>query len=96
MYGDMSLSVNKLVVDVAGMGTVKGVTLAESGTIDLVGEFSGDVFLVPANLAALDGHDSLASGWTFTRNGGALGGYVAQFVEGGILVRRKGLSIILK
>ena len=96
LEGNASATVNKLVVDVAGMGTVKGVTLAESGTIDLVGEFSGDVFLVPANLAALDGHDSLASGWTFTRNGGTLIGYVAKFVDGGILVRRKGLSISIR
>ena len=96
VYGDMSLSVNKLVVDVAGMGTVKGVSLASSGTVDIVGDLPADGAVISAELSGLAGYASLASGWTFTRNGGALGGYVAQFVEGGILVRRKGLSIILK
>ena len=94
--GDMSLSVNKLVVDVAGMGTVKGVSLASSGTVDIVGDLPADGTVIPAELSGLAGYSSLASGWTFTRNGGTLVGYFAKFVNGGILVRRKGMSISIR
>jgi hypothetical protein len=87
------ITVDKLVVDVAGMGTVKGVALASSGTVDIVGDLPADGTMISAELSVLAGCSSLASGWTFTRNGGALVGYFAKFVNGGILVRRKGMSI---
>ena len=87
------ITVNKLVVDVAGMGTVKGVSLASSGTVDIVGDLPADGAVISAELSGLAGYSSLASGWTFTRNGGTLVGYFAKVVNGGILVRRKGMSI---
>ena len=87
------ITVDKLVVDVAGMGTVKGVALASSGTVDIVGDLPAVGTMIPAELSGLAGYASLASGWTFTRNGGTLVGYFAKFVNGGILVRRKGMSI---
>ena len=93
LEGSAAATVNKLVVDVAGMGTVKGVALASSGTVDIVGDLPADGAMIPAELSGLAGYSSLASGWTFTRNGGALVGYFAKVVDGGILVRRKGMSI---
>ena len=90
------ITVNKLVVDVAGMGTVKGVSLASSGTVDIVGDLPADGTVIPAELSGLAGYSSLASGWTFTRNGGTLVGYFAKFVDGGILVRRKGMAISIR
>jgi hypothetical protein len=78
------------------MGTVKSVSLASSGTVDIVGELPAEGAMIPAELSGLAGYSSLASSWTFTGNGGTLIGYVAKFVDGGILVRRKGLSISIR
>ena len=48
--------------------------------------------MIPAELSGLAGDSSLASVWTFTGNGGALVGYAVKLVDGGILVRRQGMS----
>lgn len=96
VYGDTALSVSNLVVDVAGMGTVKGVSLASSGTVDLVGDFPANGCMIPADLSGLDGYDSLAAGWAFTHNGGSMRKYSARFVGGGIAVNVKGFTFILR
>ena len=94
--GNASVMVDKIVIDVAGMGTVKGVSLASSGTIDIVGDFPAGGFTIPADISGLDGYASFASGCTFTRNGGGMGGYRAKLADSGVVVVKKGLGISIR
>ena len=97
LEGSASATVNKLVVDVAGMGTVKGLKLASTGTVDLVGDFTETSFTIPADLSGLDGFDALASGgWTFTHDGGSMRNYSAHATAAGFAVVRKGLSVVIR
>ena len=95
--GNMSLSVDRMSIAVEGMGTVKGVSLAASGTIDIVGDFTETSFTIPADLSGLDGFEALASGgWTFTHDGGSMRNYSAHATAAGFVVVKKGLSIVVR
>jgi len=84
-------------VDVTGMGTVKGLKLASTGTVDLVGDFTETSFTIPADLSGLDGFEALASGgWTFTHDGGSMRNYSARATAAGFSVVRKGLSVVIR
>lgn len=91
------VTVSRLVVDVAGMGTVKGIKLASAGTVDLVGDFTDTAFTVPADLSGLEGFGSLVGGgWTFTHNGGSMGSYGVRATATGFTVTKKGMAFIVR
>jgi hypothetical protein len=88
-------AISKLIVPDGGLGTFEGISLAETGVIDVPGSLVQERdFTIPARFVNCAGLDA-AKGWKVTFDGVLKDGRSVSFSENGIIVRVKGLMIVV-
>ena len=86
----------KLVVNAAGMGTIEGFALDETGSIDFTGvDETAKEIDIPADFSELADWANLAD-WSFTVNGETNAKFVMSVGPDGFRLCKKGLMLILR
>ena len=95
--GDEALEVSGLAVDASGVGTIKGFSFADNGTLYLTGVSADSTFVdIPANLSGIE-NLSNAKDWELSVNGGDSAKYaIASVTASGIRIVKPAFRIIVR